>query len=766
MLKKFVIALMLAVSFLLLTSCSKEENTAQTHIANREVLDIGEYMSGLSPEKTAQLKTHTDLLLHPLKDAIARYGKDYAFSWEGNYVKLTFKEAKCSVDAYVGAEFEHYDWYNNFINFDDCNVMEYLSFAVIERVIFDGEGMTLTDGISIGMSARQIAETLNVAGIDYSKFGAVITAEYDSNGKEVNVYSTSGTVLGVDYIVAFAGDRLSRVEIANYSGYLVDGNADTDNGKQRINEAFSFVTEKSLATFDAVDLSYKGERYSPYYDSWFYGWQFTQGNYEGYVINVEQNDPYRIYVASAADAQPILFWSNGKYVDPMLSFLGKWRDYNTKEYIDIKSISKEGIVVFDMYTDVGINTGEMVLLENINTAINDIPKNLAAYLRAECADEWLDGDVQLFNGDVQSGYYTYGGVRYYLIDSFFMKLNGSVQYLPRSLTGRVGAGPLPIHIPNENCEYTQPSTWGYMENFGRDDLNRDNILLTNTPAGDFVINRYLNALYETSGLKYADREYSYLYDYVFPVNDVTYNVWQSNDTELSHYLYVDSVNELIIKECQFNLVSRHSKELIYKDNVMVGGRSYANQKYVTLDGTITVDLANRSITKAGAFVERIDLLDVGLDTVGKNERFMFFSDIGNRFALNGYILFDHTTWGATLHITDSNVPDFDIGVYYLNSETFFLDPSVSVVGVLEGDTDDSNLDDRVDETGTDTKLIIREYGGRIIGYIYVDESGKKTVKDYYGKILGYYYPDRDVTTDYLGKIIARGDVASALLFSE
>ena len=67
---------------------------------------------------------------------------------------------------------------------------------------------------------------------------------------------------------------------------------------------------------------------------------------------------------------------------------------------------------------------------------------------------------------------------------------------------------------------------------------------------------------------------------------------------------------------------------------------------------------------------------------------------------------------------------------------------------------------------TETKLVIREFGGCIIGYIYVDGNGKKTVKDYYGKILGYYYPDRDVTTDYLGKIIARGDVASALLFAE
>ena len=129
-------------------------------------------------------------------------------------------------------------------------------------------------------------------------------------------------------------------------------------------------------------------------------------------------------------------------------------------------------------------------------------------------------------------------------------------------------------------------------------------------------------------------------------------------------------------------------------------------------------------------------------------------------------MFDHTTWGATLHITDSNIPDFGIGVYYLNSETFFLDPSVGVVGVPEKGEDDKYIDDALDEAGKETKLVIREFSGKIIGYIYVDEQGKKTVKDFSGKTLGYYYPDRDVTTDYAGKVLARGDIASALLFKE
>ena len=129
--KKLVIALMLASCLLLLSSCSKEEKI----ISNKEVLDVGEYMSSLSAEKVVHLETRTNLLLHPLKDAIELYGNDYELSWKGNYVKLKFNDAKCSFEAYIGAEFEHYDWYNNYVDYNDCNVMEYLSFAVIERVI-------------------------------------------------------------------------------------------------------------------------------------------------------------------------------------------------------------------------------------------------------------------------------------------------------------------------------------------------------------------------------------------------------------------------------------------------------------------------------------------------------------------------------------------------------------------------------------------------------------------------------------------------------
>lgn len=765
MLKKIFIAFVLALSIFLLVACSDgTDSSSNANNDNQTTLNIEEYVSTLSDEKTTHLKSQTNLLLHPLKEAFELYGNDYEISWEGNYVKIKFNQAKCSFEAYAGVEFEHYDWFNNYIDFNDCNIMEYVPYLRIEKVLFDVDGKTLTDGISVGMSVKQISEKLNVSGIDYSKSNEYIISEYDNSGELVDVYYIHFQNAEIEYTIVFTEDVLTRVEIANYSIYSGDEETNSDCGKQIINDAFSFVIENGLATFKDSELSYKGRMYSPCYDSWFYSWEFTKGMYEGYAVNVEENSPNRVYVSPTADGHPLLFWCNGNYVDPMLSFLGKWRDYNSNEYIDIKSISKEGIVVFDMYVKVDTNTGEHALIENLNTEFNNIPQNLDAYLLKEYEDGSLIGNMQFWNGEVKSGYFEYAGDRYYLVDFFCMGLKGKVQYITTS--GGVGTNELYIHIPNKNTDYYQTSTLGYMENFGRDDLNSDNIILTNDPTGDFVINDCFNAVYQTSGIKYAGLEYKYLYDYVFPVNDVTYSVWECIVGESPHYLYVDSINELIVKECQINSIAKHTKELMYKSDKLVDDTSYVNQTFATLDGKIVVDLINRTITKSDSVVENFELSDITLDTEGKNERFMFFCDIGARFRLWGYVLFDHTTWGATLHITDSNVPDFDIGVYYLNSEVFLLDSSVGVVGVPEKGEDDKYIDDALDEAGKETKLVIREFSGEIIGYIYVDEEGKKTVKDFYGKILGYYYPDRDVTTDFAGKVLAHGDIASALLFKE
>jgi hypothetical protein len=61
------------------------------------------------------------------------------------------------------------------------------------------------------------------------------------------------------------------------------------------------------------------------------------------------------------------------------------------------------------------------------------------------------------------------------------------------------------------------------------------------------------------------------------------------------------------------------------------------------------------------------------------------------------------------------------------------------------------------------KEIVKDFYGKIIGYIVTDALGNKIVRDFYGKILGRYDKRTNLTKDFYGKIIAKGDRTNALL---
>lgn len=61
------------------------------------------------------------------------------------------------------------------------------------------------------------------------------------------------------------------------------------------------------------------------------------------------------------------------------------------------------------------------------------------------------------------------------------------------------------------------------------------------------------------------------------------------------------------------------------------------------------------------------------------------------------------------------------------------------------------------------KQTIRDFYGRIVGYIETDHKGNKVVRDFYNRIQGYYDKDRNVTTDFYKRIIARGDATGSLI---
>ena len=61
------------------------------------------------------------------------------------------------------------------------------------------------------------------------------------------------------------------------------------------------------------------------------------------------------------------------------------------------------------------------------------------------------------------------------------------------------------------------------------------------------------------------------------------------------------------------------------------------------------------------------------------------------------------------------------------------------------------------------KQVIREFGGKIIGYIETDKSGDKVIRDFYGRILGRYDKRQNVTRDFYGRIVANGDQSALLI---
>lgn len=58
--------------------------------------------------------------------------------------------------------------------------------------------------------------------------------------------------------------------------------------------------------------------------------------------------------------------------------------------------------------------------------------------------------------------------------------------------------------------------------------------------------------------------------------------------------------------------------------------------------------------------------------------------------------------------------------------------------------------------------VIKDWTGKIIGYIETDYTGNKIVRDFYRKVIGRYDKRQNVTRDFYGRSIAKGDQCSLL----
>lgn len=62
--------------------------------------------------------------------------------------------------------------------------------------------------------------------------------------------------------------------------------------------------------------------------------------------------------------------------------------------------------------------------------------------------------------------------------------------------------------------------------------------------------------------------------------------------------------------------------------------------------------------------------------------------------------------------------------------------------------------------------ILKDWRGRIIGYIQTQQNGDAKIYDFYRRLLGTYSKALDVTRDFYGRPIAKGNQLSMLLNKE
>ena len=60
---------------------------------------------------------------------------------------------------------------------------------------------------------------------------------------------------------------------------------------------------------------------------------------------------------------------------------------------------------------------------------------------------------------------------------------------------------------------------------------------------------------------------------------------------------------------------------------------------------------------------------------------------------------------------------------------------------------------------------IRDFYGKILGYIEEESNGNKTAKNFYRQILGTYNAKENVTKDFYGRIVSRGDTTQSLVYN-
>lgn len=61
---------------------------------------------------------------------------------------------------------------------------------------------------------------------------------------------------------------------------------------------------------------------------------------------------------------------------------------------------------------------------------------------------------------------------------------------------------------------------------------------------------------------------------------------------------------------------------------------------------------------------------------------------------------------------------------------------------------------------------LRDFYGKIIGYVQTSSNGDKVYRDFYRRIVARYIKASNKTVDFYGKILGYGDIGAGLLYKK
>ena len=758
---KILILFLLLIPALIFCSCNGESDTS--HLSNNTnshlVVRFSDLLDGLEDDEFEGLREYTKWISHPLSEVIERYGTGYEIIWDVNenrpdelkpYLTLKYKETGVSFVANTNFRFVCLTTYGGYTNFRDLNPMEYIPQLIISEVVFS-DTFELFEGVHIGDSLDAIADKKGYSGI------TVEDMSYYREETEAGISYVRSCVVERDSYEGYITVRdhtLEKVRVlASFNGLPGKSNEAAEL-RPYLEEAVKYVNANGLARYNVNQLSYDAYRYIPSFDAWVHCWKFGNGTYKDTYLCVEAAEPHRILAMNSTHEHLFIFWEDGHFVHPILSFLGKWRRADSNSYIDIKAISSGGEVIFDMCKN-------GTLIKNINASLS---YGFFNFNDLYSQDAFALASVQYATDEDYSGFIFYAGYQP-MSDKFFLDFGGEVSYV--GSIGRGGVEGLTIHLPYRGDYNSVDFDSGLMNYFGSSDNGKNAAVAGgNKKAERDLINRYMNEANMTKDIDYASSNFNYAHDYVYPVNGKTYSVWKSNINDNSFLLYVDTETGMIIKEIYDGPLTGYIKMKVYENGRTIEGQKSLPAALYSPDGNITFKLDTRArfiIEKKDAFIPSIRDVELTVQngtyysTICTD--YMFYVKTGTHYVLGGYVSYNHLTWSYTLHITNSNISGWNLGIYPLYEDSvlgnvFFMD--------ADSETEASEAINQVDTEYT--TICIRDKSYRILGYVMVDKDGNKTVRDKTYKILGYYRSSNDATYDAKWTMVCFGDAVVSMLF--